>query len=180
LAATLPAAAITGTVVDGDNKPIVGAHVCYLTGGVELLCLQTDSNGFYDLPTSEQDRIRIRMKGYLPRTLAAVDHDRPIVLDRAATLLVVLEDAETGERIPQGEVIVIESSGRQRGPFPAGAAGVRVRSLPPGPISLVSRAKGYDEKVFRLLVLEAGEETAVTVELAPVGAPQPEPSATEK
>lgn len=177
---TLPAAAITGTVVDADDEPIVGAHVCYLTAGAELLCLQTNSSGFYDLPNSRQDRIRIRKKGYLPKTLAAVDHEQPIVLELAATLLVVLQDAETGERVPEGEIVVVESSGRKRGPFPSRSAGVRVRSLPPGPISLVSRAKGYDDNVFRLLVLKAGEETGITVELAPVKRPQSESSATEK
>lgn len=175
LISIFPAAAITGTVVDGGKDPIVGAHVCYMTGGVELLCLQTDSKGFYDLPTSEQDRIRIRKKGFLPKTLAAVDHEQPIVLDPAATLLVVLEDAETGERIPEGEIVVVESSGRKRGPFPSRTAGVRVNSLQPGEISLVSMAKGYDDKVSRLIVLKAGEETSVTVELAPQ-----ESSATEK
>jgi hypothetical protein len=166
--------------VDGDNNPIVGARVCYLAGGVEILCLQTDSKGFYDLPTSKQDRIRIRKQGYIPKTLAAVDHEQPIVLDPAAILLVVMEDAETGERIPEGEIVVVESSGRKRGPFPSRTAGVRVRSLPPGPVSLVSRAKGYEEKIFRLLVLEAGRETSITVELTPVERQQPESSATEK
>ncbi len=180
LVAALPAAAITGTVVDSENNPIVGAHVCYLTGGVELLCVQTDSKGLYDLPTSKQDRIRIRKKGYLPKTLAAVDHEQPIVLELAATLLVVLEDARTGERIPEGEIVVVESSGRKRGPFPSRAAGVRVNSLLPGEVSLVSRAEGYDDKVSRLVLLKAGEETSVTVALDPLEQPQPDSSATEK
>jgi hypothetical protein len=165
--------------VDGDRKPIVGAHVCYLTAGAEILCLQTDSKGHYDLPTSKQESIRIRMQGYQPRTLAAVDHEEPIVLEKAATLLVVLEDAETGERIPEGEILVIHSSGRERGPFPSRTAGVRVRSLPPGPVTLIARAMGYGEKVFRLLVLEAGRETGVTVSLSPLAQGQPEATATE-
>jgi hypothetical protein len=139
-----------------------------MTAGAEILCLQTDAKGFYDLPSSKQDRIRIRKSGYLPKTLAAVDHERPIVLERAATLMVVLEDAETGERIPEGEIEVVHSTGRKRGPFPTRTAGVRIRPLPPGPVNVVSRAKGYEEKVFKLLVLEAGEETSITVALRPV------------
>lgn len=172
----LPALAISGTVVDRRQSPIEGARVCYLSADVEVFCAGTDSAGFYELPDSELDRIRLSAPGYLPRVLAAVEHEAPIVLQRAATLLVRLEDAATAERLSGGEVHVTTPSGRRLGPFPVSAAGVRVRSLEPGTIRITASAEGYEQAGDRSAELVAGEETAVTVGMRQVEQAPAKPS----
>jgi hypothetical protein len=174
--AAFPASAITGTVVDAGKNAVKGARVCYLSADVELLCVETDEVGFYELPDSGLDRIRLTAAGFLPRVLAAVDHASPIVLERSATLLVRLRDVATGEQIRSGEVFVITPSGRRLGPFPSNLAGVRVRGLEPGSVRIDARAEGYEQRDVRPVDLVEGEEAEVTVEMTPAS---PERDGTE-
>jgi hypothetical protein len=143
-----------------------------------VFCAETNSAGFYDLPDSELDRIQLSAAGYLPRVLAAVEHDAPVVLRRAATLLVRLEDTATAEGLSGGEVFVTTPSGRRLGPFPASAAGVRVRSLEPGTIRITASAEGYEQQGDDSAELVAGEETTVTVEMQQVDKTPGQPGAT--
>jgi hypothetical protein len=168
LSATPCFLAISGTVVDGESHPLAGAHVCYLSADVDLLCVETDEAGYYDLPDSKLDRIRLRAPGFLSRVVAATDHDTAIVLERAATLLVRMVDAATGEPLSGGEVFVTASTGRRLGPFPVNAAGVRVRSLEPGSVRVTAASEGYEQHGEVAAKLVGGEESTVSVKMDPV------------
>jgi hypothetical protein len=166
-AASLPAAAsVEGTVVDEDNEPIKGARVCYLEEGAELLCVETDKQGRYALLDSRLDTVRAHAPRYLPVTFSAVDQQAPVVLRRAPALLVRLVDGASGEPIAKGEVFVTFSSGKEMGPFPANAAGVRIRRLiTAGEVRVLGKAEGYRDAKPQAVTLVAGEESEVVLEL---------------
>ena len=96
---------------------------------------------------------------------------KPAVLQLGATLLVRLVDVSTGERVTEGEIEVLFPSGRRKGPFPANAAGVRVRSLEPGPVRVVARTVGYLQEHPVSVLLEAGKQAELVLELRPIPAP---------
>ena len=54
------ALALSGTLLDPDGKPVTGGRACYLVAGVEQLCVEADDKGFFDLPDSRVDTIRVR------------------------------------------------------------------------------------------------------------------------
>jgi len=161
----VPALALTGTVTDEAGEPVEGARVCYFVDRVETLCTSTTDAGFFELPDSELDTIRIVATDHLPLTLPAVEQDGPIVLKAAASILVRVVDAETGEGISDGRVEILHASGRVRR-FPANRSGVRVRSYEPGLVTVTARAEGYLAGEPRQVELEAGGETEVVIRLA--------------
>ena len=170
IASAVPALAVTGKIVDTEQTPIADAEICYLAaGGATLLCAQTDEDGRYELPDSEQDRIRVTATDHVYRVLPVEELPESIVLLRAARVLVRLTDAETGERIGDGRVWVVSASGRRHGPLPCRAAGVRVRSLAPGPAEVFAGAEGYVQSEPTPVTLEAGGESEVVLELQPQG-----------
>lgn len=172
LAASAPALALTGTVVDGQGDPIEGARVCYFVDSIEELCSLTDDAGFFEVPDSRLDTIRIVAAGHLPRTLPAVEQDAPIVMEAAAAILVRLIDAGTGGPIERGRVEILHSSGKLRR-FPCNRAGVRVRTYEPGLVNVTGLAEGYRTVQQQRVELEAGKEAEVEIRM------EREESATE-
>ena len=83
--------ALTGTVVAPDKTPLKGVRVCYLLGSTESLCAETDKRGFFELPDSRIDRVRLTADGFMPLTVAAVTQNVPLILDHAASILVRLK-----------------------------------------------------------------------------------------
>jgi hypothetical protein len=159
---------IGGHVQDPEGRPIQGARVCYLVpGGADVLCATTDAQGSYRLPRSRLPTLRVSAEGYLPLTFLAASRGEPLRLRRAASLWVRLKDASTGGPIPNGEVSFVTSSGRVRGPFPATAGGVRIRTLEPGTVRVTGRAVGYEDATGVAVQLVGGEEAQIVLELRP-------------
>ena len=116
----------------------------YLVDTVELLCVLTDSEGWFELPDTTTDTLRASADGYNPTSFSAAGQQGPVVLKRAPVLEVRLNDAAKGEPIAEGEVFISYPSGRELGPFPTNQAGLRIRrGLKPGEIRLVGNAEGY-------------------------------------
>jgi hypothetical protein len=173
LAAAGPAAATTGRVADREGRPIQDARACIQTDAAEGICSTTDASGWYRLPDTSLARVRITAPGYLPRSVAAVDQEGVIVLERAAALRARLVDAVSGEPIAKGELTLASGSGRQTGPFPVNAAGLKVATLAPGRFVPTGRAPGYRDAVGGEVVLEAGTETEIVLRLTPKAAATP-------
>jgi hypothetical protein len=163
--AGLPAAALTGRVVDGEGRPITNADACLIVDGVPGFCSTTDENGEFDLVDTDVSRMRVSAPGFQSKYLPAVTQQQPIVLRRAARIYVRLVDAVTGEPVATGEVTLSYPSGVRKGPFPVNRAGVRVSHLPAGEVVISVEARGYRHAEGRSAKLVAGEETAVTVQL---------------
>jgi hypothetical protein len=157
--------ATSGHVVDPDGKPVAGAKACLLYSGAEGFCTLTDDAGYFDLPDTTVPWARVSAAGFLPRQVAAVEHEAPIALDRAAVLLVRLVDGATGAAIPAGHVYLIDSSGQKKGPLPANAAGVRVSSLEPGEVVVQGAAPGHSDRKSGTIRLQAGEEKEIVLKL---------------
>ncbi len=168
--AAAPALAVTGTIVSPDQKPIEGARVCYMLGESEGICGLTDKRGFFELPTSSVDRLRISAPGYLPRVIAAVTQNAAIVLDEAGGIWVRLKD-KAGEPISSGEVHLLLSNGARKGPFPVNAKGVRVKSLAVGEYRVLASSPGMSQARAHAATVEAGKEVIVEVTLVPHESP---------
>jgi hypothetical protein len=165
-----PAWALTGTLFNDDGKPIPGAKVCYYASEAELLCAETSDTGFFELPDSRLDTLRVSADGYLPKFVRAVERDEPVVLERAAILLARVRDAKTKKPLDAGDLLVIYPSGVREGPFPFNANGVRVKTMQPGAVRIVARAVGYEDSEPQALEMVAGKETETRLDLVPVSA----------
>jgi hypothetical protein len=173
--AWLPVAALTGKVVDAEGNPVPNANACLIVDGVPGFCTTTDENGNFDLLDTDVSRMRISAPDYLPKYLPAMTQEEPIVLRRAARILVRLVDASTGEGIPKGKVTLTYPSGLQKGPFPSNRAGVRVRQLLAAEVLVRAEADGYRTEAGQSARLVAGEQTDVTVQLEPLREDPPAP-----
>jgi hypothetical protein len=160
-----PAWALTGTLLDADGKPIRGATVCYFAGEAELFCARTSDAGFFELPDSRLDTLRLSADGFLPKFVRAVERDEPVVLERAAILVARVRDAKTKEPLDAGDLLVVYPSGVREGPFPFNANGVRVKTMQPGAVRIVARAVGYVDSEPQALELVAGKETETRLDL---------------
>lgn len=158
--------ALTGTVEDLTAKAIEGARACYLLGGTESLCVLTDKRGFFELPTSNIDRVQISADGFIPRTVAAIQQSAPIALTRSGALWLRLVDP-TGDPIAEGEIYLVLPNGARKGPFPVNANGVRIRTLPVESYRVVVRAPGYSQTKSISTLVEAGKEIKLDVPLVP-------------
>ena len=159
-----PVAAATGQVIDPEGRPIEGAEVCYVIREKQGVCVKTDERGYYELAPTHIAQVRIFAQNYLPRVVAAVNQSVPVALERAAALHVKVLDAETEEGIPESQVIVQYPSGEAKGPVPANAHGVILRSLAPGAVVIGARAPEYREAQAGG-DLKGGEKTTVVVRL---------------
>jgi hypothetical protein len=156
--------AVSGTVVDRQGMPIEGAEACLTTQGQALLCGVTDANGFWRLPDSAAEAVRVTKAGYLPGSSAVVSQAAPIVLDRAATLLVRVVDGE-GKPVEKGTLTLVYASGRKIGPLPFNRAGMRTPSLAPGAVRVTAEADGFVLAASGSVTLEAGSEHTVVVRM---------------
>jgi hypothetical protein len=165
--ATSVAPASTGKLVDPDRKPIEGARVCYMLGEeAEGLCVQTEADGAYQLPGNRSGRIRITADGFLTHFVPAKVQVEPIVMDRAATLRVLLKNTATGETIA-GEVFLVNPAGRRHGPLPVSKAGLAVGKLPPGKYRVLGKIEGFVQHRSLSADLVGGETSEVVVEVVP-------------
>jgi len=166
-----PAGAVSGRVVDPEGKPVVAARACLMVGqswSAEGLCDETRAEGSYRLPTPRvPSLVRIVADGFLPSTVTADERAEPVVLRRAASLLVRVLDAKTGQPIPKSEVHLVYPDGEDKGPLPANRAGVLVKALPPGEALVSAKAAGYAERKGDTITLEAGRKTEVELKLEP-------------
>src|SRR5688572_21759494 len=163
--AAVPARATSGRVAGADGKPIEGANACIQTDGADGICAATDADGWYRLPETTLPKVRIAAPGYLPRTVAAVDQEGVIVLERAAAMRALLLDADSGEPIARGELTLASPSGRKTGPFPVNAAGLKVATIAPGRFVPTGRAPGYRDQVGAEVELQPGKETEIVLRL---------------
>ncbi len=164
----LPAMAHQGFVLDADGQPIVGATVCSLVPSTDTegFCAQTGEKGKYALPGNSMVRIRVSAEGYYPRTIPAEDRLKPVVLQRAATILVHVSDS-SGTPIADASVYVLTPDGRQRGRGYTNAAGVRLGPLPAGEMMIKVTADGFLTGKSQVVRLVAGEESIIEVRLKP-------------
>lgn len=167
LGAAPASAEIAGRVLDAAREPIAGARVCYLLGTQEKDCTATGEDGRFVLPEQPYDRVRIVAEGHLPRVLPARSPGEPIVLEPTPVLSARIVDARTGRAL-RGQLSIVYATGESRGPFPANEAGVSIRRLlQPGTVRVVAIAPGYRESRPREVILEAGREATVVIELEP-------------
>jgi hypothetical protein len=168
-----PGLALEGKLADERGRPIPGGRICYTAAHVELLCAETDAEGHWVLPDSELDQLRISADGFLPQEVPAVPRDKPITLKTAATLLVRLVDARTGEGLDKGIGEVVFPSGRQRR-FVTNRAGARVKSLESDTVSVTARVDGYAPGGPEIVELKAGQEIELEIRLEPAPGPADE------
>jgi hypothetical protein len=155
----------TGRVVDSTGRAIVDAEVCLVVaGGLPGLGARSQADGSYSLPWGEgASAVRIVVRGYLPRTVAAVAQESPVVLEQAAALRVRVVDRGTGKAAASAEIDIVYSTGRKLGPFPANAAGLSLPTLPVGDARVVVRTPDHREATSGVVRLEAGREAEAVV-----------------
>ncbi len=156
----------SGRVVDPEGRPIAGAEVCaVLAGGAPGLCGRSREDGSYDLPANATGEVRIVVRGYLPRTIAAVAQGQPIVLERAAALRIRIVDRVTGKPAETAQVEIVYADGRKLGAFPANASGLSLPTLPVGAARVVVRGPGFKEARSEVVQLQGGRATEVVVSI---------------
>lgn len=156
------ALALSGTVVDALGAPIEGAETCLIVRGEPAYCTPTDVNGFWRLPDSAAESIRITRTGFLAATIAPVPQPAPVPLERAAGLRVRVVDP-TGKPVGPGTLTLVYASGRKIGPFPFNRAGFVNPTLPAGAVRLTAEAEGWSLPAPVAVTLEAGREREVVV-----------------
>jgi hypothetical protein len=165
LAAALPAAAASGTVVDSDGNPVAQARACLFAEADTGFCVETDERGYYRLPTTSVDTVRITAEGFLSQFVAAVPQSSPVVLRRAAAILVHVVDAGDGSPLSGGTVAITYFSGRTIDGHPFNRSGVKVSTLEPGSALVRASLAGYRDSDGLPVVLTAGERAEVTLRL---------------
>ncbi len=163
--AVFPAAAASGTVVDSDGNPVAGARACLWAEADTGFCVETDAHGYYRLPTTSVESVRITADGFLSQFVAAVHQSSPVVLRKAASLRVYVVDAADGSPLSGGTVAITYFSGRTIDGLPFNRAGVRVSTLEPGSALVRASLPGYHDSGGVSVTLTAGERTDVTLRL---------------
>jgi hypothetical protein len=159
-------AAATGQVVGPDGAPIPGANICeYLEGSPEH-CVTTDQQGVYRMDNPLRATLLVRAKGFISKTIDAAPLAGPVELQRAATLLVVVVDKDTGLPLSKGRVMINSPSGKRIGDFvPFNSSGVRISTLDPGAIFVRVESDGYQPSGPVPVELVAGAERSARVPL---------------
>lgn len=165
LVAVVPALAASGTVVDPEGKPIAGARACLWAETDTGFCVDTDDRGYYGLPTTSVEAVRITADGFLSQFVAAVHQSSPIVLQRAAAILVRVVDATDGSPLSGGRVTITYFSGRTIDGLPFNRSGVKVSTLEPGTALVRASLSGYRDSEGVSVTLRAGERAEVSLRL---------------
>jgi hypothetical protein len=165
LGLALPAfAAATGRVVGPDGAPVPGAEACEFVDGMPPHCVPVDREGSYRMDKPTRHTVLIRASGFIPATVEAAPLNVPVTLHPAATLKVKVVDAVSGAAVASGRVMINAPSGQRIGEYvPFNKAGVRISTLPPGPVFVRAEAKGYQPGGPLAVDLVGGAERAVTV-----------------
>jgi len=158
--------AASGTVRDDRGRALAGAQACLVIDHVEVLCVTTVDNGYYRLPGGDAKgaTVRITAAGFLPLEVAPVDQTAAIVLRRGAAFAARLVDFASGSPISEGQVWILEPTGRRVGPFPVNRAGVEVSPFPPGRYRLQAEVPGWITEVVEVDFV-AGEKRAIEVRM---------------
>ena len=169
LLAAVPAAGhakttATGRVVDPEGHPIAGAQVCNVRDGKVQDCVQAGVDGGYRIETPKGQRVFVRASGFVGAEAEAGPRSTPLVLGRAATLVVHVVDAATSQPLASGKVLIYTPSGRTFGdPVPFNRAGLRVSTLEPGDVLVRAEAAGFDPGGPLPISLVAGKEQTLTI-----------------
>lgn len=156
----------SGHVVDHEGKPLAGVSVCTVAANVDILCVETDSEGFYSLPPGGGDKVRIRAPGYLIEKVADTALEEPVRLRPAAKLEVSFVD-EAGTPLSGVSFFLSRPNGRRHGPLgPTNRTGiVIVNTLEPGEVVISASGEGYADGHGHRLELKGGETATITVRL---------------
>ena len=165
----------SGRVVGPDDGPLQGASVCVLVAPNTVgLCTETDEQGFYSLPASGAPGIRVTAEGFLGQDIAAVDHEAPIRLERAASFeLRVIDDAD-GAPVAGASVWIVSADGRRRGPIDLPGSGwLRMSTFPAGTYRFVVEASGYAQRGTPEIRLVPGGRELAEVRMVRVNPGEP-------
>ena len=166
IGASAALAAASGRVVDLDGKPVTIAEVCNVTEGFSTDCVPVNAEGYYHLASPSGHSVFVRATGYRPQRVAAVEQSAPIVLHKAAILLVKVVDAASHTPIAKGTVTLNYASGLRIGSaVPFNPAGVRIASLEPGDVLARSEAEGYEPGGPLPVTLREGVLSTITLEM---------------
>jgi hypothetical protein len=132
---------------------------------VELLCVETDEDGRYDVMDGQVGTVRVLAPGFFPEIVPSQGH-QVVTLRRSPELLAKAVDAVSGEPIDKCEIWVVYPSAKKKGPFPTTPKGVLVRRiLEPGKVRVFGRAEGYEDSEAVEVELKPGKQAEATVEL---------------
>jgi phage tail sheath protein FI len=164
---TAPAfAAATGQVVAPDGAPVAGAQVCEFVEGTPERCVTADAHGVYRMEDPQRRTLLVRTSGFVPKTIDATPLNTPVVLQRAASLMVTVVDAATGAPLASGRVMINTPAGQRLGDFvPFNKAGVRISTLSPGTVFVRAEAQGYDPGGPLVVDLVGGAERSLKVSM---------------
>jgi hypothetical protein len=164
-------AAATGRIVGPDGAPVTGAEVCEFAEGAPEHCVKVDAHGDYRMESPKRSWLLVRASGFVGMLVDPVPLDAPLKLARAASLLVTVVDASTGQPIPSGRVMIDSPSGRRIGEFvPFNKLGVRISTLDPGVVFVRAEADGYKPAGPMPVTLVSGAEGSVKVSMKKAGA----------
>src|SRR5262245_12613367 len=111
-----PAFAVaTGRIVDPEGAPVRGAQVCESLIGSPGHWVPAGPDGVCRLAGPLRAPLMVRAPGFVAKPIDAAPLTAPVVLQRAATLLVTVVDAGTGLPIASGKVMLDSPSGRRIG-----------------------------------------------------------------
>ena len=168
LLAGLFALAGSGVVLDQDGKPLtVEVKVCHfdVATKVEVLCVNTDDHGAFEILESDIDTIQISAPGFFPEQRSNAGF-QTVTLRHSPALMVRVLDGATGKPLEQSEVWVVYPSAKKKGPFPSRGKGVRIlRILDAGDVRVFGTADGYEDSAPVDVKLEPGKESQVVLEL---------------
>ena len=157
-------AAATGRIVDTHGAPVTGAEVCEFIVGEPDHCVKVDAHGDYRMEHPKRPWLLVRARGFVGMLVDPVPLDKPLKLDRAASLLVTVVDAGTGQPIPSGRAMLDSPSGRRIGDsVPYNKLGVRIGTLDPGVVFVRTEADGYKPAGPVPVTLVSGAEGSVKV-----------------
>jgi len=165
-------AAATGRIVGPKGAPVSGAEVCESVEGAPDRCVTADAQGVYRMDAPTRARLLVRAKGFIPKFVDAAPLGAPVQLERAASLLVVVIDADTKTPVASGRVMLDSPSGVRIGDFvPFNTSGVRISTLEPGDVFVRVDASGYAPSGPVPVSLVSGVERSVTVPLKKAAVP---------
>ena len=154
----------SGRVVDPEGHPIAGAQVCNVREGKVKDCVQAGVDGTYRIETPKGHRVFVRASGFVGAEAEVGPRATPLVLARAAVLVVRVVDAATNEPISSGKVKIYTPAGRTFGePVPFNRAGLRVSTLEPGEVLVRAEAEGFDPGGPLPVTLVGGREQTLTI-----------------
>ncbi len=165
-------AAATGRVVGPDGAPVEGAEVCEFVTGQPDHCVKVNAQGDYRMEHPKRTWLLVRASGFVGMLVDPVPLDAPLKLARAASLLVTVVDAVTGQPIPSGRAMLDSPSGRRIGDsVPFNKLGVRISTLDPGVLFVRTEAEGYKPAGPVPVTLVSGVEGSVKVPMTKARTP---------